>query len=1012
MKFFFSLNDVILMKRIYKKILILLCLSLVLFLSPSSSYLNIFNKNSEYLSIKTGTSWNLFGNIIDIGKYHPSRGWYYYASTYPWCFGSGTENDPYVIENVTIHGTGVERLISIDDTQDFFIIRNCMLYEGEYGIYLDDASNGKLINNNITLNTALGIFSWIGDNISITDNSIQKNRDGIYMYGINNLTLSGNDITNNIEGGIFIDSIGNSQIINNNISANPDGGLWLNDPWRSTIKNNTVYNDGSDGIRIYSGSSNTIVNNTAKDNGIGIHIMDANGIKNNISQNLVQDNSYGMLVEGFYNNILNNKITGNTIGLDLYSGINSVINNTIKNNTNEGIIIRSSHNIVRDNAVSFNQHGVSIFQLNNSISNNIIENNAEMGINLVDAQQSVISNNSVRDNNNNGIYMDYRYSTDFNKILGNTILNNLNDGIHIILGDNNIVSGNLIKGHDSDGFYIAGSDDNIISENVIENNTDGLHIQQCDYNIVENNNIKKNRDIGIYLHSDNWYNNFTNNNISLNINHGVYLNEQLFPHILNYYNLFSGNNFSANLINAFDVGNYNYWNSSTIGNYWDDNLPNRDINDDGVGEITYNVTETPYLNQDFLPIFYDWDDPAPPIITIISPEMDKVNGIMSPDFRISIQGLHIDTKWYELIGASKNFTFIGNMGQIEQSIWDEFGNGTVTLRFYVNDTLGYGTMDEIIVRKDVYEPELIINSPINNNLYDNVAPTFNVEISDPNLDTSWYSLNSGLTNIIFTTNSSINQTVWDSTPDGQVIINFYANDTISNLVYDTVMIRKDTTYPLIAINSPTLLELAGKNTISFNVNIYDLTLDTMWYTIEGALTNITFTSNGTIDQVLWSGFGSGNLNLIFFANDSTGLLSSDNIIITKDIDNPIISINDPTPGETFYANPPNFVIVVNDPHLDSVWYTIDGGITNTTIASYTDVIAQNLWAAAAIGEITIRFYAIDTVGNINYREVTVSKESVSAPPSGPGVPGYDLSLFVSVIMIISVIKVFKNKKKK
>ena len=187
-------------------------------------------------------------------------------------------------------------------------------------------------------------------------------------------------------------------------------------------------------------------------------------------------------------------------------------------------------------------------------------------------------------------------------------------------------------------------------------------------------------------------------------------------------------------------------------------------------------------------------------------------------------------------------------------------------------------------------------------------------------------------------------------------------------------------------------------------------LDTMWYTIEGALTNITFTSNGTINQILWSGFGSGNLNLIFFANDSTGLLSSDNIIITKDIDSPIISINDPTPGETFYANPPNFIVAVNDPHLDSVWYTIDGGITNRTVSSYDGTIAQDLWAASAVGEITIRFYAIDAVGNINYREVTVSKKSVSAPI--PTFPGYDLYIMVSVIMIMSVILVFKQTNKK
>ena len=308
-------------------------------------------------------------------------------------------------------------------------------------------------------------------------------------------------------------------------------------------------------------------------------------------------------------------------------------------------------------------------------------------------------------------------------------------------------------------------------------------------------------------------------------------------------------------------------------------------------------------------------------------------------------------------------------------------------------------------------PPIVINSPSINELFDHIAPVFNVEISDPFLDKSWYTIDGGATNVTFTFNESINQVLWANALDGEIEIIFYINDTVNNLFSSSIVINKDTNSPLITINSPTLFELAGKNAISFNVNIYDLTLDTMWYTIEGALTNITFTSNGTIDQILWNGFGSWNLNLIFFANDSTGLLSSDNIIITKDIDSPIISINDPTPGEIFYANPPNFFIIVNDPHLDSVWYTIDGGITNTIITSYNSVIAQDLWAATAIGEVTLRFYAIDTLGNINYREVTVSKKSVSPPPSDPTFPGYDLYIIVSVTLILSTILIFKKKQK-
>jgi len=64
----------------------------------------------------------------------------------------------------------------------------------------------------------------------------------------------------------------------------------------------------------------------------------------------------------------------------------------------------------------------------------------------------------------------------------------------------------------------------------------------------------------------------------------------------------------------------------------------------------------------------------------------------------------------------------------------------------------------------------------------------------------------------------------------------------------------------------------------------------MWYTIDGGLINITFISNGTIDQGNWSSLLDGVITLTFYANDTVGHIKSKSVIIIKDTTEPTINI--------------------------------------------------------------------------------------------------------------------------
>jgi hypothetical protein len=82
------------------------------------------------------------------------------------------------------------------------------------------------------------------------------------------------------------------------------------------------------------------------------------------------------------------------------------------------------------------------------------------------------------------------------------------------------------------------------------------------------------------------------------------------------------------------------------------------------------------------------------------------------------------------------------------------------------------------------------------------------------LDTLWYTLDGGLTNISFTSNiGQINQQVWneiwESSADGALIlIRFFANDTLGHLGYQdvSIIVNKPDIFEL---NNPMLLATAG-----------------------------------------------------------------------------------------------------------------------------------------------------------------------------------------------------------
>jgi len=271
------------------------------------------------------------------------------------------------------------------------------------------------------------------------------------------------------------------------------------------------------------------------------------------------------------------------------------------------------------------------------------------------------------------------------------------------------------------------------------------------------------------------------------------------------------------------------------------------------------------------------------------------------------------------------------------------------------------------------------------------------------LDWIGYSLD-GLTNKTILGNTSI------PTPsDGLHNIQVFGNDSLGTMYPSKIRYFTITIPPIIAINLPALNEYFSFLPPDFDISITESNLDTMWYTIDDGLTNITFYSfTGTIDQTEWDKLDNGIVIIRFFANDSSGLLGYVEVSIHKDIDDPIITINSPVFNEEFIY-PPGFSISIEESNLDTFWYTIDGGQTNVPITELIGLIDEDLWNAAQSGSLTIRFYARDKAGNIGYNDVIIVKLTPSN--GGQAIPGFNLLIILGILSAVSVLFIKKRLKK-
>lgn len=171
------------------KIIIIFTLGIVfglsLFFITNNNLSQINNDTSSKYSDNSNFDNKNLKISADSEKIHIDNNWTD-AKAAGICTGSGNYIHPYIIEDLIIDSGGSGSGIRIENSDFYFRIENCTLYNSEwnyplYGIKLSNVNNSLIIMNKCSSNY-YGVHLSGCYNNTILENTIENNRYGISLF--------------------------------------------------------------------------------------------------------------------------------------------------------------------------------------------------------------------------------------------------------------------------------------------------------------------------------------------------------------------------------------------------------------------------------------------------------------------------------------------------------------------------------------------------------------------------------------------------------------------------------------------------------------------------------------------------------------------------------------------------------------------------------------------------------------------------------------------------------------
>jgi len=547
------------------------------------------------------------------------------------------------------------------------------------GFSISAQSNGIKIQNADNINIygcsaadgIFGLYAVNSMNCNISDSEFYNNIKGMYIFGSSGLQITNDSIHDNYYFGIEIShSSSNSQISDCQLENNGNYGIYItqnsngNRIYHNNFLNNTAYdvcsNDwGSSYDAVLGNYWSEYAGIDSNRDGIGDfpYLIDGGGVNSYPLINKITDPPSFVWVNPSFNS------TFPGWGLDHFASIGTAVAE------------------VEAGGGAFVFPGV--YGENVGLSNEITISGAGSQDTIIEGDGSsafYISGQGVR------IY-DFGIRNCWNdagvRIIGTNagifdcdIYDNYY-GIYIH-AMNATVDKCSIHGNSFTGLVMESAQQSEIKNCSIYENNNGMEISSSSHNIVRKNVISSNSVYGLKLQEFSNYNTLSYNIFENNI-YGLYAKQSSS-------NTIYLNDFIGNVIHASDTG-INNWDSSGIGNYWDDYNGN-DNNFDGVGDTTYSILGG--VNVDHYPLMRRAGFPVPYFIYLPSSGIDTGTDVKFIDISVDLDGNIVSWHWDFGDGEQSDLQDVthryGDNGfyNITLEIVDNDGNnGTAEAEIYV-----------------------------------------------------------------------------------------------------------------------------------------------------------------------------------------------------------------------------------------------------------------------------------------------------------------------------------------
>ncbi|MCW4015177.1 MAG: right-handed parallel beta-helix repeat-containing protein [Candidatus Bathyarchaeota archaeon] len=284
-----------------------------------------------------------------------------------------------------------------------------------YGNSMDGCSGITVSANTLTDNNHGITLGMMSDGNNILGNTFANNTYGVYINHSPDNTFRDNQLIDNTynlwvncETSVQMTHFTNDIDTSNTINGKPIV-YWVNQKDK-TVPSNAAY------VALVNCTNITVQNQTLTQNSQGILLVATSNCL--ITNNHITNNDYGIVLFAPYEICSNNTISKNIITANNKDGINSwnsehtlVTANTVTGNQQSGILFYDSRRaIISENTVTQNtQDGIKLWgheSNDNTVHANTVTNN-QNGINLDTAFNNTIVGNTIQQNSDYGIILDY-----------------------------------------------------------------------------------------------------------------------------------------------------------------------------------------------------------------------------------------------------------------------------------------------------------------------------------------------------------------------------------------------------------------------------------------------------------------------------------------------------------------------------------------------------------------------------------------------------------------------------